>query len=90
MSTPTAPTNYSWISNTLTYDLPSSIVGLKLKYKKTGSSDWLVVFESMVSAPNSCVLPSELGPQGTIMGLTMETSTEGWGEPGEELITNQP
>ncbi|MFA7326300.1 MAG: hypothetical protein WC121_06515 [Candidatus Kapaibacterium sp.] len=88
MSTSSSPTNYNWTNNTLTYDLPLGTQGLKLKYKQDGQSEWLVVYESMFSAPNSCVLPSELGPSGTIMGATLKTVLEGWGEPKEETITN--
>jgi hypothetical protein len=90
MSTAQAPTNYNWTGNTLTYNLPSGTVGLKLKYKKDGQSDWLIVFESYFSAPSSCVLPSSVGPTGTIYGATMDHNSGGWGEPDEESITNTP
>ncbi|MCB9221561.1 MAG: hypothetical protein H6615_07085 [Ignavibacteria bacterium] len=89
MST-TAPMNYNWTNNTLTYDLPSNAQGVKIKYKKDGEENWIVVFESMVTAPSSCFLPSSLGPTGTIWGATSESATEGWGNPSEESITNLP
>lgn len=88
MSTALPPTNYVWTNNTLTYNLPPGSVGLKLKYKKDGQSEWLIVFESNISAPSSCILPASLGPTGTIYGVTMDENSGGWGEPNEKSITN--
>ncbi len=84
------PTNYQWTGNNLTYILPVSVTGLKIKYKKAGTTNWILIYESLYNAPTSINLPASLGPTGTIWGVTSESESEGWGEPDEEEITNQP
>ncbi len=90
MSTPQPPTNYLWAGNQLSYTLPIGTIGLKLKYKKQGTTDWIIIYESPFNAPFSITLPSSLGPSGTIWGVTSGDESEGWGEPDEEEITNVP
>lgn len=90
MPTPQAPSNYQWVGNLLSYTLPSGTSGLKLKYKKQGTTDWIVIYESPFNAPSSINFPSSSGPTGTIWGVTQEGSSGGWGDPDEKEITNQP
>lgn len=90
MANTQAPTNYQWIGNELTYTLPSNAEGLKLKYKKQGTTTWLPVYESLFNAPSSIILPSSLGPSGIIWGATSKSVSEGWGEPDEEELDNVP
>lgn len=89
MSNSPAPANYEWIGNTLTYDLDSSVTGIKLKYRKDGDEDWTVILNSPNLAPTSCNLSYSLGPNVTIWGATTDqTSTGGWCTPVQKAITN--
>lgn len=90
MSNSPAPTNYNWNGNTLTFDLDPSVKGVKIKYQKDGSSDWVNVLDSPDVALTSCTLNSSYGPSGTVCGLTKDTTTTGggWGTEVCAPITN--
>jgi hypothetical protein len=89
MSNTPPPSNYQWIGNTLSYTLAPEVVGLKLEYKKDGQENSQVIFDNKTSAPLSVVLPSNLGPKGSITGVTGTGEDEEWGPPGTEEITNE-
>jgi len=90
MPTPQPPTNYQWNGNNLSFDLPAGTTGIKIKYKKDGETEWFIVYESVFSAPTTVNLPSSVGPAGIVYGATMTVSSEGWGVPTQESITNTP
>lgn len=89
-TTPQPPSNYQWNGNNLSYSLPADAVGLELKYKKDGETEWSIVYISDYLAPTSVYLPSTVGPTGTIYGRTTKNSTGGWGPPSQLSITNTP
>lgn len=84
------PANYQWDGNTLSYSLDPTVVGLMIKYKKEGQTNWIVLFEDSNSAPTSLTLSSSEGPNITVYGVTGKGKSEEWGPPSEETITNQP
>ena len=79
MSNSPAPTNYNWVGNTLTYDLDPSVDGVKIKYQKEGTIEWVEILNSPEAAPTSCSLNSSYGPKGTVCGVTKDTSGTGGG-----------
>lgn len=62
MSNSPAPTNYNWVGNTLTYDLDPNVDGVKIKYQKEGTTEWLEILNSPDLAPTSCSLNSSYSP----------------------------
>ncbi len=91
MSNSPAPTNYEWIGNTLTFDLDSSVTGVKLKYLKDGESNWVEILNSPNSAPTSCSLDASIyGPSGTVCGATNDKHSTGggWGQEVCNPIVN--
>jgi hypothetical protein len=91
MSNSPAPTNYSWIGNTLTFDLAPEVTGVKIKFKKDGASEWTEILNSPGQRVNHCTLDASIyGPSGTVWGATEKggSSGGGWGTPSTENITN--
>lgn len=88
-TTPQPPMNYQWKGNNLSFDLPTNSIGLELKYKKEGDTEWIIVYISELLAPTSVYLPSIVGPTGVIYGRTMKDRTGGWSPPSQLTITNQ-
>lgn len=84
------PSDYKWVGNTLSYTLDPNVIGVKIKFQKSGTAVWHTLIDVSNNAPSDCLLSATLGPEGTVVGVTKKTEDpDEWGPPGSELITNQ-